>query len=234
MSKKYKDWVPEPESQFNLWQGNFITQLQDPAINTIANIPPAKMTVLLDLQADYEAAFAVCPPHTFGGKSLNTARRDAKKAYISGEGGIRKIAAQYLRHNEELSVLQRVEIGLTLIKNTRTLVTPGSEPDVPLISAKSNSVGTVTFTFSEGGNTKSRAIPADMHHCMVQYIITAANAEPPSGEDACNKHVEMQKSPYTIDVKRQNAGNRLWGFAAWVDTRGVIRNWSAVFSCIIT
>jgi hypothetical protein len=84
------------------------------------------------------------------------------------------------------------------------------------------------------GNAKSRGIPAGMHHCLIQYIITAANAAAPTGEDACNKHIEAQKSPFTKDVSRQLSGQKLWGFAAWVDTRGVIHSWSPMFSCIIT
>ena len=227
MAKKYKDWVPEPELQFNLWQGNFITQLQDPAISVLVNILTAKMTVLLALQVAYEAAFAAAPPHTYQGKLLNKARRDAKKAYISGYGGIRKIAAQYLRHNDELTLLQKGEIGITIIKDTRSAHTPGAGDELPSISAKSLSPGTVTFTYPHG-------IPADMHHCMVQYIITAANVPPPTSPDDCNKHLEIQKSPYTKNLTMVNSGNKLWGFAAWVDTRGVIRYWTAVFGCIIT
>lgn len=100
-------------------------------------------------------------------------------------------------------------------------------PEYPDIKVKSNSPGTVTFTYPSG-------IPAGMHHLLVQYIVQAPTVAAPASPDACNKHIEIQKSPYTKDLTMLNSGQKLWGFAAWVDTRGVIHNWCPVFSCIIT
>ncbi|MHB8260949.1 MAG: hypothetical protein ACYDCN_06980 [Bacteroidia bacterium] len=117
--------------------------------------------------------------------------------------------------------------------STQTSIIERVMADYPSIAAKSNSVGTVTFTFGELGS-KSHGIPAGMHHILIQFITTAVNVAAPTGEDACNKHIEAQKSPFTKDLSRELSGQKLWGFAAWVDTRGVIHSWSPVFSCIIT
>jgi hypothetical protein len=157
------------------------------------------------------------------------------------KSSIRQITSQYIRNNDALSDYQKELIGLPITATTgtgthttTTSIIARTAPDYPAISAKSNSVGTVTFTFHELDSPKSRGIPAGMHHCLIQYIITAATAAAPTGEDVCTKHVEAQKSPFTVDLTRETSGQKLWGFAAWVDTRGVIHTWSPVFSCIIT
>lgn len=234
MAKKYRDWIPEPELQFHLWQGTFMTEIQDPVINPLTGIPTAKLDVLLDLQAAYEAAFAAAPPHAYNGKLLNKARSDARKAYISGPGGIRKIAAQYLRHNEELSLLQKIQIGIKVAKETYTQTSLRADTNYSDVTVKSSTPGTVTFTFHGQGTSPSRGKEAGMHHCLVEYVILPLGQPPPASPDDCTKHVEMQKSPYTKDVTMINSGMRLWGFAAWVDTRGVQHAWSAVFGCVIT
>ncbi len=239
--KKPTDWIPIQLLRFWLWQATFMTEIQDSVIGPLTGIPTgtgSKLAALLSLQSAYVAAYNLAPPHTHPGKALITARNKAAKLFKSS---IRSITAQYIRHNDALTDYQKEQIGLPITVNTGTNVHTTSTtivqrevPDYPAIVAKSNSVGTVTFTFGELGNAKSRGIPAGMHHCLIQYIVTAANAAAPTGEDVCTKHVEAQKSPFTVDLTRELSGQKLWGFAAWVDTRGVIHTWSPVFSCIIT
>ncbi len=220
---------------------NLLTEIQDSVIGPLIGIPTgtgSKMAALLSLQSVYVAAYNNAPPHTHPGKALITARNKATKLFKSS---IRSITAQYIRHNDALTDLQKEQIGLLITvttgtgaHTTQTSIVERTAPEYPSIEAKSNSVGTVTFTFKELGNPQSRGIPAGMHHILIQYIITAANAATPTGEDVCNKHLEAQKSPFTKDVSRETSGQKLWGFAAWVDTRGVIHTWSPVFSYIIT
>ncbi len=239
--KKRVYWIPMQLLRFYLWQETFMTEIQDSVIGPLTGIPTgtgSKMEALLALQAAYMSAYNAAPPHTYPGRALITARNQAEKAF---KEGIRLITAQYIRNNDALTDYQKELIGLPITANTgtgkhttTTAIVERIAPEYPSIDAKSNTPGTVTFTFKELGNTKSRGIPAGMHHCLIQYIITVANAAAPTGEDACNKHIEAQKSPFTKDVSRETAGQKLWGFAAWVDTRGVIHSWSPVFSCIIT
>ena len=238
--KKKADWIPDQLLRFWLWQANFMTEIQSAAIAALTGIPTgvgSKMANLLTLQSNYVTAYNAAPPHEHPGKTLITARNKASKLYKSA---IRSVTAQYIRHNDALSDLQKEQIGLPITVNTgsgthslQTSIVQREKANYPAVSAKSNSPGTVTFTFGEM-DSKSHGIPAGMHHCLIQFITTAANAAAPTGEDACTKHIEAQKSPYTQDVSRELSGQKLWGFAAWVDTRGVIHTWSPVFSCIIT
>jgi hypothetical protein len=158
------------------------------------------------------------------------ARNDAAKAL---KKWIRQITAQYIRKNDGLTNQQLIDIGVitapvgTGTHSTPTQIAERMAPEVAVVEVVSKTPGTVTFTYTHGK-------PEGMHHLLVQYIVAAANAAAPTGEDACNKHLEIQKSPYTKDLTRENSGMRLFSFAAWVDTRGVIHSWSKVFSCIIT
>lgn len=232
--KKKADWLPIQLLRFWLWQSTFMTEIQDSVIGPLTGIPTgtgSKLANLLLLQSAYVTAYNNAPPHSGADKLLIKARNDASKAY---KKGIRAITAQYLRHNDALSDLQKGQIGIippvmggTGTHSTPTEITERMAPEFPDIKVKSNSPGTVTFTYLNG-------IPAGMHHLLVQYIIQPPTVAAPASPDACTKHIEIQKSPYTKDLTMLNSGNKLWGFAAWVDTRGVIHNWCPVFSCIIT
>ncbi|MHB8262027.1 MAG: hypothetical protein ACYDCN_15640 [Bacteroidia bacterium] len=238
--KKRVYWIPMQLLRFWLWQETFMTEIQDSVIEPLTGIPTgigSKMEALLSLQSAYVAAYNAAPPHTYPGKALITARNKATNLFKSS---IRQITAQYIRNNDSLTDYQKQQIGLPITAttgtgthSTSTSIIERVAPNYPAISAKSNSPGTVTFSFGELGTT-SHGVAAGFHHLLIQYIITAANAAAPTGEDACNKHIEAQKSPFTKDLSRELSGQKLWGFAAWVDTRGVIHSWSPVFSCIIT
>jgi hypothetical protein len=238
--KKPTDWIPTQLLRFFLWQATFMTEIQDSVIGPLTGIPTgtgSKLAALLSLQSAYVAAYTLAPPHMRPGTALIKARNKAAKLFKSG---IRQITAQYIRNNDALTDYQKELIGLPITAHTgtgthttTTSIVEREAPDYPAIVAKSNSPGTVTFSFGELGST-SHGVEAGMHHILIQYIITAANAAAPTGEDVCTKHLEPQKSPFTKDLTRESSGQKLWGFAAWVDTRGVIHTWSPVFFCIIT
>jgi hypothetical protein len=231
MAKKKVDWVPHPMIQFNLWQGNLISVLTDPANALIFNIPTAKQTTLLALQNEYETKYNVAPPHGDATKSARQARNDAQKDYISGVGGLRKTVAQYVRNNDLVSDGLKIELGVKVASLSHTPASLRAEVDYPSVQVKSNSPGTVTFTFHSKDSPSTRGKEAGMHHCLIEYII--GNTAPSSPDD-CIKHIEPQKSPDTLNVGMAYSGQRIYGYACWVDTRGVKHYWSPVFSCIIT
>src|ERR1017187_89334 len=176
--KKRPDWIPKQLLRFFLWQATFMTEIQDSVIEPLTGIPTGantKMAVLLSLQSAYVAAYGLAPPHMRPDTKLITARNKAEKLFKSS---VRQITSQYLRHNDALTDLQKQQIGLPITANTGTgthTTTTGiverTAPDYPSISAKSNSPGTVTFSFGELGNT-SHGVAAGMHHLLIQYIVT--------------------------------------------------------------
>ena len=222
---KKRDYIPEAEVQFFLWQGSFMTVAG--ANLTLLGIPTAKWTTLMTLQAIYQTAYAVAPPHGDHKKSDVTARNVARKNYESGTGGIRKTVAQYIAHNDAVSAQLKVQLGLHVPDAILTGVRIAG--DVPDIQLKSKSPGMMTFIFKQAGNPKSRGKEAGMHHCLIQFN----TGEPaPATADNCIKHLELQRSPHTETVG--NSQMRLYGFACWVDTRGQKGPWSSIFSAVIT
>ena len=235
--KKYTDWVPHPMVQFDLWQANFMTVLQIVANLTLIGIPTganSQLAALLALQATYASAYAAAPPHGNATKSARKTRNDARKAYISGVGGIRKTVAEYIRNNSAITNALKIELGVIVATLAHTPSTLRAEVDYPNVQVKSNSPGTVTFTIHDKDSPKSTGKPADIHHALIDYIIQAANLPLPASPDACNKHFEPQKMITTLNVGMASSGMRLCGFACWVDTKGVLHYFGPVFSCIIT
>jgi hypothetical protein len=223
--KKIVDYIPNPELTFFLWEGNFITVAG--ANLAILGIPAAKWNILTALQTTYQNAYVLAPPHGDHKKSDVKARNDARKAFESGPGGIRKTVAQYIAKNDAVTAKLKVQLGLHVADTTLTMArTAGDCPDVQV---KSNTPGTMTFIFKEAGNPKGRGKEAGMHHSLIQFSM----GEPaPATADDCIKHIEPQRSPHTETVG--NSGKRLYGFACWVDTRGKKGPWGTIFSAIIT
>ena len=234
MKTKRKDWVPRPMVQFDLWQANFMTVLQIAANLVLIGMPTAALNALLALQTSYATAYAAAPPHGNATKSARKTRNDARKAYISGAGGIRKTVAEYIRNNSAVSNALKIELGILVAALTSTPATLRAAVDYPNVQLKSNSPGTVTFTIHDKDSPKSNGKPSDIHHCLIDYIIQPLAAALPTSPDGCNKHFEPQKSPVTLNVGMASSGMRLCGFACWVDTKGVLHYFGPVFSCIIT
>lgn len=237
MAKKKTIWPPKPMVQFDLWQHNFITVLQIPVNLALIGIPTgtgSPMAALLALQATYNTAYAAAPPHGNATKSARTTRNDARKAYISGVGGIRKTVAEYIRNNTKVSNALKIELGIIVAALTNSPSTLRAEVDYPNVQVKSNSPGTVTFTIHDKDSPKSTGKPADIHHCLIDYIIQPLATALPTNPDVTNKHFEPQKVITTLNVGMANSGLRLCGFGCWVDGKGVLHYFGPVFNCIIT
>ncbi|MHB8261830.1 MAG: hypothetical protein ACYDCN_13525 [Bacteroidia bacterium] len=231
--KKKKDWIPVPMVQFHLWQGNLISVLFDPINSSIIIIPAGKKTALLALQTTYTNAYNLAPPHGEATKSQRTARNTARKAFVSGPGGIRKIIAAYVRKNEDVSDALKILLG---IKVADLILTPNTQRagiDYPIITAKSLSPGTGTFTFHEESSSTGRG-KGGWHHVLVDYVIQPPNSKLPGSSDDCNKHVEMQRSPETKDLGQKNKGMEFCGIPCWVDSVGVKGPPGPVITFIIT
>lgn len=234
MKTKRKDWVPAPMVQFDLWQANFMTVLQVAANLVLIGMPTAALNALLALQTAYASAYSAAPPHGNTTKSARKARNDARKAYISGPGGIRKTVAEYIRHNSKVTNELKIELGTVVADLVPTPASLRAAVDYPSVQVKSNSPGTVTFTIHDKDSPKSTGKPANIHHALIDYIIQPLATPLPTSPDMCTKHFEPQKSPVTLNVGMANSGLRFCGFACWVDTKGVLHYFSPVFSCIIT
>ncbi|HEX7414065.1 MAG TPA: hypothetical protein VF411_08460 [Bacteroidia bacterium] len=231
MATRKAYWPPSKEAEFYDWEENLITVIEIPANLTAIGIPAGKMTILTGLQSTYHAKYALAPPHGRAGKPANTARKTAKKAYLSGVGGIRKIIAQYIKGNDAVSDELKAQLRLMPADHVLTANTQRSEAKYPVVQAKSNSVGTVTFIFQEVGAPVGSGKEAGMQRCEAVYFIgTVAPGTP----DDCNKTLAMQKSPHTEDFGVKYSRQSIYGWSYWVDTRGKKRNYGPMFTCIIT
>ena len=231
MTKKTFKWPPGKEAEFKDWEDNFITTMEIPANLAIIGVPTGAMSILTGLQTTYETKYTAAPPHGKGSKSGNTARKVAKKAFISGAGGIRKTVAQYIRNNNAVSDELKIELGLMPASGKLTPNVERSAATYPAVQVKSNSPGTVTFTFHAPGSPKGSGKEAGMQSCTVVYILgTTAPATP----DACTKSLAMQRSPHTEPIGIASSRLSIYGFPFWVDSRGKHRNYEPMFTCIIT
>ncbi|HEX7415462.1 MAG TPA: hypothetical protein VF411_15585 [Bacteroidia bacterium] len=231
MTVKPFKWPPSKEAEFHDWEINFITVLEIPVNLAAAGVPTGKMTILTGLQSTYHAKYALAPPHSRAGKPANTARKTAKKAYLSGAGGIRKIIAQYIKGNDAVSDELKMQLRLMPADTILTANTQRSGVTIPNMQVKSNSVGTVTFIFHADGSPIGSGKEVGMQRCEAVYCIgTVAPATP----DDCNKTLAMQKSPHTEDFGVAKSRQSIYGWPYWVDTRGKKRNYGPMFTCIIT
>src|ERR1035437_5495297 len=137
-AKKFR-WPPTKEAEFHDWEINFITVLEIPANLAAAGVPTGKMTILTGLQTTYHNKYALAPPHGRAGKPANTARKTAKKAYLSGAGGIRKIIAQYIKGNDAVSDELKAQLRLMPADHVLTANTQRSGVTIPNMQVKSNS-----------------------------------------------------------------------------------------------
>ncbi|MHB8401624.1 MAG: hypothetical protein ACYDCN_06385 [Bacteroidia bacterium] len=213
------NYISRTDSGFDSFQKNFINVLI--AYYIAWAIRVADEANLITLQTTWTAAFAT------GGKNMVATRTKqqvkaktvARKNY---EAAIRQFVKQWIKANPLISDAQRVSMGVTVSKTTRT---PVAIPDTdPLLSISPGSGSQLIIGFrqrphvitSANSMLRSVAKPKGYHAVRIYYVV---GGTAPTSIAGCNTTVGMTKSPHKLRFNAADAGKTVYLFACWVNTK---------------
>lgn len=212
-----KDFIPESDAEFNLWQDNLISNVEPNA--EAWGIPAADITALKSKQTPWTATFAKAASKTNRTSADVRAKNDARKEY---ESALRGFIAEWLAKNSKVTDSDRERLGITVRSTSRTPVSrPATSP-----------VGTVDFSvrlqhsihFSDS-TLPGKAKPDGVHGAEIWAKV---------GDAADFSYLATDtRTPYIATYDDGDAGKTVSYRLRWVNTRGEQGPWSSVISAII-
>ena len=216
------DFIPRPDTEFNVWQGNLIT-LIDPNV-TAWGIAAADMTALKARQTTWAAAFAKASNKQNRSTADVRAKDDARTLY---EKNLRSFVAQWLANNNKVTDSDRDRMDITVKSGTRT----------PVAVPVSSPVGKVDFSTRQQHSihyvdslSNGKAKPEGVHGCEI-WMKTGSEA-PKDDSDFLYQSIDT-KSPYTVSFSVAEIGKLVYYRMRWINKRGQTGPWSSTISAIV-
>ena len=194
-------------------------------------IPAADVTVLKDLQAEYEPLYWKVQDKKARTGGDVVAHKDCRKRYT---------AAWRAFHKERVA-------GNSLIPKSELAILVGKERDTePTSRGKINAIPYVFLKAIGGGDVEVRCRPekdqtrASMHPLAdaveCKYILVPKGEMPPEDPDACPKTQGSKKARFIISCGVKNAGETFWGFLRWVNQSNPVNSgqWSQSLKVVIS
>jgi hypothetical protein len=216
------DYMPTTEDGFNDFQETLLPYLI--AHRAAWGLTQDQIDPLITDQATYrDARTAANNPETRTAATIK-ARQEAHKAY---EAHLRDFVGAYLARNPLVHDEDRINMGLTVRKTTRTpQPVPKSKPGVKITPI---SPGRVQVGFFDAENIH-RAKDPDAHGVEIE---SAIRDTAPATDDDFTKSAFDTRSPFIFDFDISLRGKTLWLRLRWENNRGEKGPWSEIFSVII-
>ena len=217
------DYIPHGDFEFNIFQGNLITNTQTNV--TAWGILAADVTALVAFQTTWVTAFNKAN-NKFNRTSADVqAKDDARAAF---EKALRNFVAQWLLHNAKVPNSERERMGIPVHSTTHTQVAaPTSSP-----------VGNIDFSvrlqhtihISDENSVGSKAKPEGVHGCEVWMKI---GDTPPVDASELTYIATTTHTPHIRNFEGADGKKTVHYWLRWVNTTGKQGPWSSNISAIV-
>jgi hypothetical protein len=216
------DYIPDPDSEFNIWQGKLVTVVEANA--TAWTIPADAVTGLKTVQTSWTTAFAKASVYQDRSTADVRAKTDARKVY---EKRLRGFVNEYLASNSKIDNSQRESLGITVRTGQRTPVgVPASFP-----------IGKIDFSIRcrhsiqiIDNDTNAKAKPVGVHGCEIWF---KNGGEAPKGDNDFSYVATDTKNPYIVNFTTADVGKMVYYRFRWVNKRGQPGPWSSIESAVV-
>jgi hypothetical protein len=215
-------YIPRPDADFNEWQEQFMSYL---AANLARfGLQSADIAELNNLKMDWFIKYSVTTDPAQRTPPAVLAKTEQRKVY---EKALRAFAIEHLIHNSKLTNADRLSLGLTVPKDTRTPVpVPETSPSFRVLMPEQRRL--VIEFYDE--TAEKRAKPPGVHGAEIRHAILAA---PPEHLDELTHSAFDTRSPFTLDYDESDRGKTVYLCLRWENTRGEKGPWSPLASAII-
>ena len=216
------DFIPRPDAEFNVWQGNLILLIDDNAGDW--GITAADITALKARQTVWDSSFVRASNKQNRSTADVRAKDDARAPY---EKMLRSFIAQWLANNSKVTDSDRDRLDITVKSGTRTPVpVPATSP-----------IGKIDFSTRQqhilhvvDSITNGKAKPEGVQGCEI-WMKTGGEA-PKEDSDFVYQGIDT-KSPFTVSFLVTDIGKIVYYRLRWINKRGQTGPWSSTVSAIV-
>ena len=217
------DFIPHSDGAFNLWQVDFVQDVEQNA--TAWGIAIEDVTLLKAKKSVWDAAFSKASNKQNRTSADVQAKDDARFNYVDV---IRPFTAQWLSNNSKVTDSDRTRLGLTVKTGTRT---PVAKPDTCPVATIDFSIRKQhSINFSDEASPRSKAKPEGVHGCEIYMKV---DGEAPKLVSELVYQATCTSSPYVVTFDGTQAGKTVYYWLRWVNTRGEAGPWSSVASAMV-
>lgn len=214
-----KDYIPDPDADFRLWEANFIAYL---SMNVAAlGLLPADITPVVNAQGVFEDALVA---HEIAQAEAQSARAAKDQARAEFEELIRTLVRQ-LQASAAVSDAEREGLGITVRDATPT---PAGEPTTrPVLQADTRQPNRLTIAFADEGTPTKKAKPAGVTACLLQF---KKGGTAPAADADWEFLAIDSGTPYVAEFDSADAGAAVWVRGCWINSRQQRGPWSNTLS----
>jgi hypothetical protein len=215
--------MPHNDVVFNVWQGNFVTNVDANA--TPWGVPATKVTELKGNQTAWTTVYGKVSNWSNTTPTDRLAKKSEKKTYTKYMRGFVK---EFLINNSKLTDSDRELLGLTVKSETRTPVAVPVSYPTGKVDVSVNHQHSIHFKDSKTG---AKAKPEGVYGAE---IWTKVGGEAPKA-DADYTYLDVcTKTPYLAIYEVADVAKNIYYRMRWINTRGKHGPWSTVISGIVT
>jgi hypothetical protein len=217
-----EDYVPGSDAEFDMWQNEIMSELDDSA--TKWGIPEAPVKELQALSNTWTMAYNLA----VNKKSRTSGNIQAKlKARSPFEKKLRKFIAQWLTYNDKVTDSDRENMGLTIKSETHTPVPdPVSYPN-GVIDFSTGQQHTINFKDSESG---AKAKPKGVYGCELWM---KKGPDAPKDDTEYSYVAIKTRTPHKVSYNISETGKTVFYRMRWINKRGKPGPWSPPLSAVI-
>jgi len=206
-----QDYIPAGDAEFDQFQEEIYTTAT--AKKAGWKIPDDDLTALKTPHDDWVAAYTVAKDPDDRTRAQVRAKDDAREVY---EPLLRQFIQRDLIRNSLVTNADLTSLALKRPDGTKTKVPkPTTVPDIQVTTGPGNTVKVGFRQAMQEKGVKSRGKPDGVARVRIKYKV--GTPVPQSYKD-CTDSVDASRSPATVSFSPDQAGQRVYFFAAWVNT----------------
>jgi hypothetical protein len=211
-----RDYIPQAEGKYAGWTTNFVDTL--PMVQEKAGVPQKTFDDIKTKKAKYDKAYrAAAEPGTRSGVSVE-ARRTARAKLTAA---IRPCVRLYLATNPDVTDAERVLLGITVRKKTRTR--KPKAVTAPIFVIDLNVHGRVGLrAFFDLGGERSRSKGGQAALCVVSQV----GGELPVRKESMGNAVFITNGKHVFSFDEESRGKPFYLAGFWVSPTGEAGPWS--------
>ena len=214
------DYIPSNDLEFNVFQGNLITNTQTNAIAW--GILSTDIAAVVTLQTAFTTALAKANNKLNRTAADVQAKDDARAAF---EKALRNFVAQWLSHNAKVPNNEKERMGVPIHSTTRTPVAVPTTSPVGQIDFSVRLQHTIHIADEQSSGSKAK--PEGVHGCEVWIKI----GDPaPVNASELTYIATTTHTPHVKNFDGTDGGKKVHYWLRWVNTTGKPGPWSGNIS----
>ena len=190
------------------------------------NISLARLTTYTKLVDEFEKTYIIAD-NIESQNPLATRARNAAAELL--KEALSEIYEKNIVYNDAVSADMKAALHIHYIEGNGGTILPAPRT-TPIVSLKSKEISILHFYFSDTATPSTHAKPAGVAFCEFVYKM---ELPAPETQKDCFDRLYIPRSNFLIVFEQEQRGQKIFGFARWVNKNSKFGPWSDLITAIV-